>query len=201
MNVSLLQANLEKLGYTVSVFERKEDATDYLSSSINGKTVGFGGSITLSQMNLYENLAAKNSVFWHLKMKDGQNVMQVRKDASNAQIYITSVNAISLNGEIVNIDNTGNRVAAATFGCDKVYFVIGKNKIAPNLEQAIVRARNVASPLNAKRLGLKTPCALNADKCYDCNSPQRICRNLSVFWKKPTGSEYEVILIKENLGF
>ena len=201
MNVSLLQANLEKLGYTVSVFERKEDATDYLSSSISGKTVGFGGSVTLSQMNLYENLAAKNSVFWHLKMKDGQNVMQVRKDASNAQIYITSVNAISLNGEIVNIDNTGNRVAAATFGCDKVYFVIGKNKIAPNLEQAIVRARNVASPLNAKRLGLKTPCALNADKCYDCNSPQRICRNLSVFWKKPTGSEYEVILIKENLGF
>ena len=201
MNVSLLQANLEKLGYTVSVFERKEDATDYLSSSISGKTVGFGGSVTLSQMNLYENLAAKNSVFWHLKMKDGQNVMQVRKDASNAQIYITSVNAISLNGEIVNIDNTGNRVAAATFGCDKVYFVIGKNKIATNLEQAIVRARNVASPLNAKRLGLKTPCALNADKCYDCNSPQRICRNLSVFWKKPTGSEYEVILIKENLGF
>ena len=201
MNVSLLQANLEKLGYTVSVFERKEDATDYLSSSISGKTVGFGGSVTLSQMNLYENLEAKNSVFWHLKMKDGQNVMQVRKDASNAQIYITSVNAISLNGEIVNIDNTGNRVAAATFGCDKVYFVIGKNKIAPNLEQAIVRARNVASPLNAKRLGLKTPCALNADKCYDCNSPQRICRNLSVFWKKPTGSEYEVILIKENLGF
>ena len=201
MNVSLLQANLEKLGYTVSVFERKEDATDYLSSSISGKTVGFGGSVTLSQMNLYENLAAKNSVFWHLKMKDGQNVMQVRKDASNAQIYITSANAISLNGEIVNIDNTGNRVAAATFGCDKVYFVIGKNKIAPNLEQAIVRARNVASPLNAKRLGLKTPCALNADKCYDCNSPQRICRNLSVFWKKPTGSEYEVILIKENLGF
>ncbi len=201
MNVSLLQANLEKLGYTVSVFERKEDATDYLSSSISGKTVGFGGSVTLSQMNLYENLEAKNNVFWHLKMKHGQNVMQVRKDASNAQIYITSVNAISLNGEIVNIDNTGNRVAAATFGCDKVYFVIGKNKIAPNLEQAIVRARNVASPLNAKRLGLKTPCALNADKCYDCNSPQRICRNLSVFWKKPTGSEYEVILIKENLGF
>ena len=201
MNVSLLQANLEKLGYTVRVFERKEDATDYLSSSISGKTVGFGGSVTLSQMNLYENLEAKNSVFWHLKMKEGQNVMQVRKDASNAQIYITSVNAISLNGEIVNIDNTGNRVAAATFGCDKVYFVIGKNKIAPNLEQAIVRARNVASPLNAKRLGLKTPCALNADKCYDCNSPQRICRNLSVFWKKPTGSEYEVILIKENLGF
>ena len=94
MNVSLLQANLEKLGYTVSVFERKEDARDYLSSSISGKTVGFGGSVTLSQMNVYENLAAKNSVFWHLKMKDRQNVMQVRKDASNAQIYITSVNSI-----------------------------------------------------------------------------------------------------------
>ena len=201
MKLSLLKNNLEKLGYTVKIFDSKETATDYLSASISGKTVGFGGSVTLSQMNLYEKLQPENTVFWHLKLNDGQNVMQVRKDATRAQIYITSANAISLNGEIVNIDNTGNRVAAATFGCDKVYFVIGKNKIAPDLEQAVFRARNVASPLNAKRLGIKTPCAINGDKCYDCNSEQRICRNLSVFWKKPAGAEYEIILVKENLGF
>lgn len=201
MELSLLKNNLEKLGYTVKVFDSKETATDYLSASISGKTVGFGGSVTLSQMNLYEKLQPKNTVFWHLRLNDGQNVMQVRKDATRAQIYITSANAISLNGEIVNIDNTGNRVAAATFGCDKVYFVIGENKIAPDLEQAVFRARNVASPLNAKRLGIKTPCAINGDKCYDCTSEQRICRNLSVFWKKPAGAEYEIILIKETLGF
>ena len=73
--------------------------------------------------------------------------------------------------------------------------------IASDLERAIYRARNIASPLNAKRLNRKTPCAVKGDKCYDCNSPERICRNLSVLWRKPTGADYEVILIKEELGF
>ncbi len=201
MNLSLLQTNLEKLHYSVKIFERKEQATEYLENTIQGKTVGFGGSVTLAQMSLYEKLQVKNTVIWHLRIDDGKDVKQVRKDATHAEIYITSANAISENGEIVNIDNTGNRVAAATFGCDKVYFIIGSNKITPDLPQAIFRARNVASPLNAKRLGLKTPCAVNADKCYDCNSEQRICRNLSIFLKKPTGCEYEVIIIKEPLGY
>ena len=118
-----------------------------------------------------------------------------------ADIYISSVNGISENGEIVNIDNTGNRVAAISYGPKKVYLVVGKNKIAPTLEAAIYRARNIAGPLNAKRLKRKTPCALNADRCYDCNSPERICRNLSVLWDKPTGAEYEIILINEELGY
>lgn len=65
----------------------------------------------------------------------------------------------------------------------------------------IYRARNVASPLNAKRLNRKTPCAVKGDKCYNCNSPERICRNLSVLWTKPTGAEYEVVLIEEEIGF
>ena len=82
-----------------------------------------------------------------------------------------------------------------------MYLVVGKNKIAPTLEAAIYRARNIAGPLNAKRLKRKTPCALNADRCYDCNSPERICRNLSVLWEKPTGAEYEIILIDEELGY
>lgn len=201
MNLSTLQTNLEKLHYYVKVFNTKEEASEYLGESIQGKTVGFGGSVTLAQMSLYEKLRENNTVIWHLKMNEGEDVKQVRKDATRANVYITSVNGISENGEIVNIDNTGNRVAAATFGCDKVYFIIGCNKIAPDLSQAIFRARNIAAPLNAKRLGMKTPCAVQGDKCYDCDSPQRICRNLSIFLKKPTGCEYEVILINQPLGY
>ena len=201
MELSRLEERLMRLGYAVKVFENKEQATEYLAESLQGKTVGIGGSVTVAQMNLYEKLKEHNTVFWHLKLEEGADVMEVRKNASRAEIYISSVNALSKNGEIVNIDNTGNRVAACTFGCEKVYFVVGQNKIAPDLESAIYRARNVASPLNAKRLARKTPCAVRGDKCYDCNSEERICRNLSVFWKKPTGCQYEILLIRETLGY
>lgn len=196
-----VRENLEKLGYIVKIFDNRKQAVEYLSTSIQGKTVGIGGSVTVAQTNLYEKLKENNTVFWHLQTEEGQNVMQVRQDAVRSQIYITSVNALSQKGEIVNIDNTGNRVAAATFGCEKVYFIVGENKIALDLQQAVYRARNIAAPLNAKRLGLKTPCAVKGDKCYDCDSEQRICRNLSIFLKKPTGCAYEVILIRENLGY
>lgn len=195
------QKSLERLGYTVKVFDDKTQATEYLAGTLQGKRIGLGGSVSIGEMGLYESLQESNTVLWHLRLSAGEDVMQVRKDASQAEVYITSVNGLSEAGEIVNIDNTGNRVAAATFGCEKVYFIIGKNKIAPDLASAIDRARNIAAPLNAKRLGLKTPCAVRADKCYDCDSPQRICRNLSIFWKKPTGCAYEVLLINENLGY
>ena len=195
------QKNLEKLGYTVKVFDDKAQAADYLASILQGKTIGLGGSVSIGEMGLYERLQGGNTVLWHLRLTAGEDVMQVRKAASQAEVYITSVNGISEAGELVNIDNTGNRVAAATFGCEKVYFIIGKNKIAPNLAAAIDRARNVAAPLNAKRLGVNTPCAVRGDKCYDCDSPQRICRNLSVFWKKPMGCAYEILLVNEHLGY
>ena len=201
MNIEVLQENLIKLGYTVHVFENKEEACGYLNAEIDGTTVGIGGSVTAEELRLFDTLSLHNQVLCHLRLKDGEDVMRVRKQAAQASVYISSVNAISMQGEIVNIDNTGNRVAAATFGCDKVYFIIGKNKIAPDLAAAIDRARNIAAPLNAQRLGVSTPCAARGDKCYDCDSPQRICRNLSVFWKKPTGCEYEILLINEHLGY
>ncbi len=201
MGFSTVEKNLIALGYTVKTFACKEDATAYLASAIQGKTVGIGGSVTVAQMGLYERLQENNTVLWHLRMQAGQDVLQTRLDATRARVYISSVNGLSEQGEIVNIDNTGNRVAAATFGCEKVYFVVGENKLAPNLQAAIDRARNIAAPLNAQRLGRKTPCAVKGDRCYDCNSEQRICRNLSVFWKKPTGCEYEIILVKEPLGY
>ena len=196
-----LKNSLGKKGYKVFVFETKEDATAYLKNKISEKTVGFGGSLTLHQMNLYKELSLTNKVFWHDEKPEGMTIMETRTAATRADVYISSVNGISENGEIINIDNTGNRVAAISYGPSQVYLVIGKNKVAPTFEDAIFRARNIAGPLNAKRLKRNTPCALKGDRCYDCSSTDRICRNLSVLWEKPTGAEYEIVLINENLGY
>lgn len=198
---TILKNNLEEKGYQVSVFDTKEEAKEYLNSKIDGKTVGFGGSVTLREMELLEALSTHNTVYCHDKKPENLTVMEARTMASRAEIYISSANAISEQGDIINIDGTGNRVAATTYGPEKIYLVIGSNKIAPDFEAALFRARNIAAPLNAKRLNRNTPCAKNADKCYNCNSPERICRALSVFWTKPSGAEYEIILVKESLGY
>lgn len=196
-----LKDHLEEKGYQVCIFDSKELAANYINSQINGKTVGLGGSVTIHQMNLYAMLSEHNTVYWHDEKPNDMSVMETRTAAARSEIYISSVNGISENGEIVNIDYTGNRVAAISYGPSKIYLVVGANKVTPNLETAIYRARNIAAPLNAKRLNRKTPCAVKGDKCYDCKSPERICRNLSVLWSKPAGSEYEVILINEKLGY
>ena len=196
-----LKENLERKGYVVTVFDKKEDAADYIDDQIHEKTVGLGGSATIHQMGLFAKISKHNVVYWHDAKPSDMSVMETRTAASRAEVYISSVNAISEEGEIVNIDNTGNRVAAITYGPSKIYLLIGENKVAENLERAIYRARNVAAPLNAQRLKRKTPCAVNGDKCYDCKSPERICRNLSIFLEKPTGAEYEVILVREKLGY
>lgn len=196
-----IKDNLEKKGYLVSIFETKELAADYINSQIDQRTVGIGGSVTIQQMNLYPMLSEHNHVDWHEERPTNMSVMEVRTASSRADIYISSVNAISEDGEIVNIDYTGNRIAAISYGPSKVYLVIGVNKITQNLEAAIYRARNIAAPLNAQRLKRKTPCAIKGDQCYDCKSSDRICRNLSILWCKPAGAEYEILLIDENLGY
>ncbi len=196
-----LKNNLQSKGYAVSVFATKEAATEYLDGQIDKKIVGFGGSVTLQEMDLFRVLSTHNTVYWHDEKPEGMTVMETRTAATKAEIYISSVNGISQQGEIVNIDNTGNRVAAISYGPSKIYLVIGANKVAEDCETAVFRARNIAAPLNAKRLNRKTPCAVNADKCYDCKSPERICRNLSILWDKPTGAEYELILVEEDLGY
>ncbi len=198
---SLLKKNLISLGYTVSCFETASEAVRYLDSQIHNQTVGFAGSMTLEKMGLYELLSTHNQVHWHHRIPEGKTSKEVRLEANEAPIYITSANAIAESGEIVNIDANCNRVASIFYGHEKVYFVVGENKIEKDYDSALYRARNVAAPLNAKRLGVKTPCAVKADRCYDCKSPERICRGLSVLWGKPMTGEFEVILVHENLGY
>lgn len=201
MDFTVLKENLQRLGYQVAVFDTKEQAVQYLDKGIDGKTVGFGGSMTLKEMGLYDALTKHNQVLWHWNVPEGKSGAEILKEAQTADIYVSSVNGIAQTGEIINIDGNCNRVAGMMFGHEKVYLIAGENKIADDYEKALYRARNIAAPLNAKRLGKKTPCAVKGDKCYNCTSPERICRGLSVFWTKPSGREYEIILIHENLGY
>ena len=196
MDLEKTRENLEQRGFIAKTFATAADAAAYLDGAIDGATVGFGGSITLQEMGLYEKLSAHNEVIWHWK---GDEDAHAR--AAQAQVYIASANGLAETGEIVNIDGAGNRVAGTLYGHERVYFVIGRNKLAPTFEEALWRARNIAAPRNAQRLGKKTPCAAKGDRCYDCKSPERICRALVVYWEKPNSMDMEVVLVDEDLGY
>ncbi|MBR4019820.1 MAG: lactate utilization protein [Firmicutes bacterium] len=200
MNIEKTVEKLKKNGYSVTVFDAASEASAYLNQSIDGKSVGFGGSVTLQDLGVFDTLSTHNTCYWHWP-KSGKAMPEVIKAAAEADIYLTSVNALSENGEMVNIDGTGNRVASTLYGHEKVYFVVGTNKITEDLPSAIHRARNIASPLNAKRLGRKTPCAIKGDKCYDCDSPERICNGMVIHYKKMGSCDMEVVLVKEELGY
>ena len=191
-----VKKNLEDRGYAVRVFGSGAEAAAYLDGAVDGKTVGFGGSMTLDQLGLYDALGRHNTVVWHWKQEAGL----ARREAMFTQVYLTSANGLAETGEILNIDGIGNRVAATLFGHEKVYFVIGRNKLAPTYDEALWRARNIASPKNAQRLGKKTPCAVKGDRCYDCKSPDRICRGLVTLWGPMMGMETEILLVDEDLG-
>lgn len=196
-----VKQNLEKLGYVVSVFETGTDAVAHLTKEINGQTVGIGGSMTIKEIGAFEALSQNNTVWWHSCVPEGMTGVEVINKEREADIYISSVNGLSENGEIVNIDGNCNRVADIFYGHKKVYLLIGKNKLAANCEEAIHRARNVAAPKNARRLHKDTPCAKGEERCYNCNSPDRICKGLCVMLGKPSSGQFEILLINENLGY
>ena len=191
-----VQKNLAGRGFSVKIFATGAEAAAYLDGAIDGKSVGIGGSVTAQELGLYDQLASHNEVHWHWT-----NGPAERAAAMGAQVYITSVNGLAETGELINIDGAGNRVAGTLFGHEKVYFVVGRNKLAPTYDQALWRARNIAAPKNAQRLKCKTPCAVKGDRCYDCKSPDRICRGLVVLWEAMMGMEMEVVLVDEELGY
>ena len=194
-NIKTAAENLEKLGYAVKVCATKEEAADYLDAAIDATSVGIGGSVTAQELDLYDRLGAHNEVHWHWKGGEAERPL-----AQNSKIYITSANGLAETGEIINIDGGGNRVASTLYGHEKLYFVIGRNKLAPTYDEALWRARNIAAPKNAQRLGRKTPCAVKGDRCYNCKSPERICRGLVVLWGPVMSLKTEVVLVDEDLG-
>jgi len=199
MDVTRTLETLKRHGFAVGYYPTAQEAANAVAASVSGKTVGIGGSVTVEQLGLYELLQKDNNVFWHWK----QPGAETRVRASEAQVYICSLNAIAETGELINIDGTGNRVAATLCGRERVIFIAGVNKIEPDFERAMQRARNVAAPLNAKRLGRKTPCALSAEmRCYDCGSPERICGGVVTLLRPMHGvGSTEVVLVGESLGY
>lgn len=191
--------NLRKHGFSARYFETCDAAVEMLCAEIRGKSVGFGASVTLDELGVYDLLCRENTVSWHWKQPGEKTLSR----AAQAQIYLCSANAISETGEIVNIDGHGNRLASMLYGHERLYLVAGVNKIAPDLSAAIERVRNVAAPKNAIRLGKHTPCALaQPPRCFDCSSPDRICAGLCVLTRPCTGIERtEVVLIGQALGY
>lgn len=195
MDFSTLEKNLQKHGYRTRVCADREEAAAHFERTLEGETVGFGGSVTVDELGLYDRLAKNNAVVWHWRNPED------RQRYPEFTAYVSSVNAIAETGEMVNIDGSGNRVAATLFGPKKMYFVVGRNKVRPDLASAIDRARNIASPPNCKRLNKATPCVKDG-KCHDCDSPERICNVLCVYWRPMVGTTHsEVVLVDEDLGF
>lgn len=196
-DLDVFAANLKRHGYAVSRFADPGAAVEHLRADISGETVGFGASVTLDELGLYEALGERNEVIWHWR---GRGEAE-RSRVGEFTVFLTSVNAAALTGELVNIDGTGNRVACSLYRPDRVYFVIGRNKLEPDLASAVDRARNVASPKNARRLGFDLPCAKDL-RCHDCNSPRRICRALVVHMRPMYSAKHtEIVLVDADLGY
>jgi len=164
--------------------------------------VGIGGSVTVREIGLVDAIDKQsNTIFMDRKRPtDLKEKIKVRKEALTSDVYLTSSNAITLQGQLVNIDGTGNRVSAMIFGPKKVIVVAGANKLVDTIDEALARIKNIACPLNGKRLNLKTPCALTG-RCTDCNSPDRMCKVTVILEKKPSLSDITIILVGENLGY
>ena len=190
--------NLENRGFRAHVFATGAEAADYLAQTLHNTCIGIGGSVTIDEIGVYDRLSADNDVIWRWKKPTPDS----RERGAAAETFLCSANGVSETGEIVNIDGYGNRVAPTIYGPQRVFLVVGRNKIAPDLNAAIGRARNVAAPLNARRLKRHTPCSVGELRCHDCRSPEKICGVMTVFFMPPTSvREFHVLLVDEDLGY
>ena len=196
---------LERNKFVVHYFETGSEAVSYLKKRIQNKCVAIGDSRTLSEIGVHDALSEVNEDITDIQRPlPGESFRDTALRTMGRDVFLTSVNALSQTGEMVNIDGTGNRVAASLFGSQEVFFVLGINKITPDLASAIYRARNVAAPLNSKlnKKSTLNPCATLEQQCYDCGSSDRICNALTIYYKKMRNMQtMEVIVINESLGF
>lgn len=194
---------LERNGITAYIARTPEDARKKALSLIKkGAAVGFGGSRTVGEIGLLDNL--RKGKYKLLDQYDASlskaESMEQRKKGTHAEYFVSGSNAVTEDGKLVNIDGLGNRLAGFCFGPDKVIIVVGRNKVVPDVHAAIDRVRNVAAPMNAKRFGLRTPC-VTTGRCSDCDSPQRICNLTLIIEKQRIKDRISVVLVNEDLGF
>ena len=186
------------------VADSAEACETILAQIPEGATLGFGGSMTLQAIGLFERLKAGPyhpiNPPWNEGSLSREERTALRRQALMADVFLTGTNAVTLDGKLVNTDATANRVAAMLFGPKKTIVAVGVNKIVRTLDDALDRVANVASPANARRLALDTPCATTGE-CSDCRSSQRICNATVILHKKPIGLSFGVVMIGEELGF
>jgi hypothetical protein len=194
-NLELLSEVLKKRKFEVEIFKTGQAAKDRACELIANGNVGFGSSMTLQEIGLLKELdKVANEVYSHVAGQAGES----ERKAFSADYYLTSANAVSMDGYIVNIDGTGNRVGATCFGPRNVIYFIGKNKITESLDAALLRAKETAVKI-AKKFERKTPCVITG-KCEECLSPGCVCSITTIHRKKPYGTNVYIVLINEELG-
>ncbi len=165
-----------------------------------GSRVGAGGSVTLQEIGILQTLAERgDEVVYHRPDMDPLKSLEVRKEAISCPYFLCSANAITMRGEIVNVDGIGNRVSGTIFGPQTVFIVAGVNKIVSDLDEGISRVRNVAAPANARRLGIDVPC-VEKGRCVNCKVPSNICRVTVIMSRRPMLTNVKVFIIGESLG-
>lgn len=195
--------NLEKRNMKGIYCPTKEDAVKTaLSFTAAGTTISFGGSMTLNECGLLDALRERNDI--HLidrsLAKTPEDIKQAYHDSFSAHTYFMSTNAITYDGQLVNVDGTGNRVAALIYGPDQVIILAGMNKAVPTAEAALSRTHNIAAPPNCIRLSKHTPCAATG-ACADCLSPDCICSQTVITRRSAIPDRIKILLIGESLGF
>jgi hypothetical protein len=195
--------NLKKHGFDAFFFQGLDDARSFILKKISPyDSFGFGGSDTTRKLDIIDELKTMNKIIYDHwdESFSAEESLDIRRKQLLCDCFFCSANAISLTGEIVNVDGVGNRTSAMAFGPRNVMIIAGVNKLSPNLNAAVNRVHEIAGPLRAKSLQMETPCA-ETGICNDCNTPQRICRVTTILHRKPLLTDVSVILVNEDLGY
>ena len=196
-------AALVNNGFTAVCLETAGEAAAYImDEAASAETVGFGGSMSVADLRVIEPLqaAGKELLIHGRPGLTKEERLGVMRRQLTCDLFLTGTNALTLAGELVNIDASGNRVASMFFGPKKVIVVAGRNKLVEgSVQDAVKRVKDWAAPPNAKRLNFKTPCAATGF-CADCNAPDRICRITTVIDRKPRMTDLRVLVVNEDLG-
>mgnify|MGYP001860198425 CR=1 FL=1 len=202
INAKKIIENLEKRNMQGFFVKTKEEALQKALELIpNKSTICWGGSQSIIQIGLVDALSNGDyQVFDRAKANNQEEIDEIYRKAFTSDFYLASANAITLDGKIVNIDGTGNRVAAMIYGPKNVILIVGINKISKDEASAIDRVKNYASPINAMRLDRNTPCTIKGN-CYDCLSGDTICCVTTIQRYSRFKDRIKVILVGEELGY
>ena len=197
-------ASLEKNGFTALYCATPQDAAEYIiAGAADANSVGFGGSMSIASLGVeYQLREQGKEILNHSTpgLSLDEKLVVMRRQLT-CDLFLSGCNALTLNGELVNIDATGNRVGAMLFGPHKVIVVAGRNKLVDGTPQdAIARVKAWATPPNAKRLNFKPPCCTTGF-CSNCNSPARLCRVTTIIDRRPRFTHLHVLVVNTDLGF